>query len=140
MTTGSFTQDEKKSLGGRPEVPIDEALVITFLEVGMPVKKIAAYFNCTTQTLYNRMGNVIKQQNTLFDFELLQKQKELAMAGSEKMLIHLGKTRLQQSEVVTNDDDTSGAPEWTVSVPKFEAPKVLTAEERAELEGDDDEA
>lgn len=120
---------------------LDPKLIEEFLMVGMQVKKIANYFNCTPQTLYNRFGTLIAHCNTLYDFEILQKQKELADAGDRHMLVHLGKTRLQQSEAlpveVEPETEDQGVT-WVVDVMEVKKPVGLTASEKAELEGEEE--
>lgn len=132
----------EQKVAGRPMTPLDENLIRAFLEEGMSVKRISDYFNCTPQTIYNRYGTLVHQMDVLFDFELLQKQRELALAGDRHMLIHLGKTRLKQSEtapVAAEPDVKDQGVTWEVDVMVVKKPDGLTDSEKAELEGLDTE-
>jgi hypothetical protein len=78
----------------------------------MPVKRIAAYFNCDPRTIYRNYGDIVNQYHVMYEYDILAKQKELADAGDVKMLIHIGRTLLKQTEnapiVVEGDDDAEG--------------------------------
>lgn len=135
--TRNIVTEGQPKVAGRPQTPLDENLIIEFLKVGMPISRIADYFNCTRKTLYLRLGHLIHQHNVMFDYEILAKQKELADAGDGKMLIHIGKTRLKQNELPVMDidsEDENGGPIWKIQVMDAKPPVELTADEEDELE------
>lgn len=132
---------EEPKVRGRPMIPLDEDLIRTFLEEGTPVKEIADYFNVTTQTIYNRFGNLVHQMNVLFKFEMRQKQNELARNGDRGMLIHIGKTILGQAEAMPVEVEPGAKDEgiaWSIEPPTVEHKQTMTESEREEVEGDED--
>ena len=49
-------------------------------------------------TLSNRYGDVIEQGRARGNYMLRRRQYDIAMQGDVKMLVHLGRTRLKQTE------------------------------------------
>lgn len=83
----------------RPLKPIDEDKLRDLLAVNMPVKRIAQYFNVTSETLYNRYGDLIIESNVEYEAQLRKAQLRTALDGNPTMLIWLGKQYLGQRDL-----------------------------------------
>ena len=87
-------------------LPIDWDKVESLIIKGCSGIQIAAVFNVTPETLYERCQRDIGKFYSLYSHEKFQKgnaslhakQFELALKGDKTLLIWLGKQRLQQSE------------------------------------------
>lgn len=82
----------------RPPMEIDVEKLKEFLAVNMPVRRIAHYFNCTPETLYNKFRDLIVQSNVDYEYGLRLAQLRAANDGNPTMLIWLGKQVLGQSD------------------------------------------
>lgn len=102
--------------GGRTRAYIDWDKVDKLLMAGCPGTEIAAHFGIHEDTLYRRceqdrgMGFTVysQQKKSTGNNMLREKQFDLAMDGSERMLIWLGKNKLGQSDVVNNNINAEG--------------------------------
>ena len=83
----------------RPPKEVDVEKLKEFLEINLPVKRIAHYFNCTPETLYNKFGDLIVESNVAYEVKLRQAQMRAALAGNPTMLIWLGKQYLGQRDM-----------------------------------------
>lgn len=82
----------------RPPMEIDVEKLKEFLAVNMPVRRIAHYFNCTPETLYNKFRDLIVQSNVDYEYGLRLAQLRAANDGNPTMLIWLGKQVLGQTD------------------------------------------
>lgn len=80
----------------RPPKVIDEEKLKEFLAVNMPITRIADYFSCSRQTLYNKFAELIVESNIDYEYKLRLAQHRLAVDGNPTMLIWLGKNVLGQ--------------------------------------------
>lgn len=111
-------ESDKKNKGGRPRIPIDKDVFVYLLSCGCTLKMIAGYFalqtgSCSEDTIERfcsrTYGKTFAELRDLYreggKSRILQKQMEVALAGSEKMLIHLGKVFVGQKENATIDTE-----------------------------------
>lgn len=109
----------KKKPTGRPQIPVDKEVFEYLVSCGCTLKMIAGYFaltlgSCSEDTIERWCKRTYKK--TFYEVsclykeggksKLLMKQMEVALNGSEKMLIWLGKTRLGQSENGPKEENT----------------------------------
>ena len=100
---------------GRPRLEFDLTVVAALGQLRVPYEVLARKLDCSVDTVRARM----REDGPQFDAEfskafhtgradrniaLRQKQYEVAIRGSEKMLIHLGKHELDQGDKVTIED------------------------------------
>ena len=78
--------------------PIDLTRVIELASKGYTLNEIAAFENISHDTLTRRAAEAIKKGHQLRNGQLRAKQYERAMAGSDTMLIWLGKQLLDQRD------------------------------------------
>lgn len=83
---------------GRPCKSVDEKRVIELASKGMTIKEIAALEDVSYWTLHRRFAKACEKGAELCNGMLRAKQFERAMAGSDTMLIWLGKQRLGQKD------------------------------------------
>lgn len=110
---------ETKKKMGRPQIQIDKKNFEYLVSCGCTLKMIAGYFalnlgSCSEDTIERWCKREYNQ--SFAEFSRLRKeggksmirakQQEIALAGSEKMLIWLGKTWLGQSETGTKEEAT----------------------------------
>lgn len=89
----------KTSKVGRKPKPIDEEKLKEFLSVNMPITRIAHYFNCTPETLYNRYGDMIIEHNVEFEHMVRLNQVKAINGLNPTLLIWLGKQVLGQRDM-----------------------------------------
>lgn len=124
---------------GRPEKPLDLKIIRNFLEVGMPIRMIAQYFNVTDATLRQRCGDLIAEVRAQFAYEILNAQRKQGVENLDtRMLVHMGKVHLSQDENNPERFTDEAGVEWVVKPPTFVKPSTLTESERAELNGEAD--
>lgn len=82
----------------RPPMDIDVEKLKELLAVNMPVRRIAHYFNCTPETLYNKFRDLIVNSNVEYEYKLRLAQLKAANDGNPTMLIWLGKQVLGQTD------------------------------------------
>src|SRR4051794_33719617 len=92
----------------RPQKRIDPVMFLTMLTRGHQIKKIATYFNTTPQTLYNKFGDIIALCEMIRDDRILSAQDKKVIEGDTRMLIHLGKTVVGQSETINVNQGNDG--------------------------------
>ncbi len=92
--------DSSKNLKKRTRPPkeIDVEKLKEFLAVNMPVRRIAHFFNCTPETLYNKYRDLIIESNVDFEYQIRLAQLKAANELNPTMLIWLGKQVLGQSD------------------------------------------
>lgn len=86
----------KKKNPWRRAQEIDVDKLKEFLEVNMPVHRIAQYFGTTKETLYNKFGEMIIKSNVEFEHSVRRAQVRAANDLNPTMLIWLGKNNLGQ--------------------------------------------
>jgi len=87
----------------RPRKTIDPLKVIELARKSLTVEEIAATLNVSADTLARRFAEQIARGRELCNASLRKRQFQRAMAGSDKMLIHLGKNRLGQKDTVEHE-------------------------------------
>ena len=90
---------------GRPCKNIDPKRVIYLASIGHTIEEIAALEDCSYATLHRNFASLCEKGRKLAEGQIRRKQFERAMAGSDTMLIWLGKQYLGQRdkhEVETN--------------------------------------
>lgn len=107
----STAEAPEKKKNGRPPIPIEKDTFEYLLSCGCTLKMIAGFYamkfgSCSEDTVERWCKKNYKK--TFFEVSslykeggksrILMKQMEVALNGSEKMLIWLGKCRLGQSE------------------------------------------
>ena len=90
---------------GRRPLNIDPTRVTELAANGMIQREIAAILDCSEDTLQKRFAAEYKKGQEVCNSRLRSKQVERALAGSDTMLIWLGKNRLGQTD---RQDVTSG--------------------------------
>ncbi len=121
--TAEAPEQKPKKRTGRPQVPIDRTEFEYLVSCGCTLKMIAGFYamkygSCSDDTIVRwckrTYGKTFYEVSSLYKeggkSRLLMKQMEVALNGSEKMLIWLGKVRLGQSEngmQETNENKTS---------------------------------
>ena len=90
---------------GRPVKTVDPKRVIYLASIGHTMDEIAALEDVSCRTLQRRFGTLCEKGRKLCEAQIRRKQVERALAGSDTMLIWLGKQLLGQRdrhEVETN--------------------------------------
>ena len=90
---------------GRRRKIVDAQRVIYLASIGHTIEEIAALCDCGRDTIYRRFATQCEKGRKLAEGQIRRKQFERAMAGSDTMLIWLGKQYLGQRdkhEVETN--------------------------------------
>jgi hypothetical protein len=100
---------------GRPQKKIDAALVGKLARIGCSDEEIADFVGCNRSTLYRRFATAIRKGREVCKRRLRRWQLKRAKAGSDTMLIWLGKQMLKQTDKV-NNDVTVTLPALTVQV------------------------
>lgn len=77
--------------------------VIKLASKSLTVEEIAGLLNVSHDTLTRRFACELTRGRELCNGSLRRKQYERAMAGSDKMLIHLGKNRLGQKDAIEHE-------------------------------------
>lgn len=95
------------SKGGRRLIPIDENVVRTLARVQCSYAEIAAHFGVDDSTITSRFSDLIVQERQNGKSNIRAKQFQRANAGSDRMLIHLGKNLLGQSDRVEVSQDAT---------------------------------
>jgi len=100
-----MAKNKKKSEGtkpvGRPKKVLSEELkksIILLLSLGCSVDEVAANTGVSRTRLYANFGTVIKTGMDSFKCNLKKHQAKRAFAGSDTMLIWLGKQYLGQKD------------------------------------------
>lgn len=104
--TGKLTakaEPEARKGMGRPRKKVDAKAVIDLASKSMTAEEIAASLNISHDTITRRFASELAKGRELCNASLRRKQFQRAMAGSEKMLIHLGKNRLGQKDAVEHE-------------------------------------
>lgn len=93
---------------GRPLKEIDAEEVYKLAKLGCTQVDIAEFFGCDEKTIRNRFSDDFRQGKEQGKISLRRYQWKRARAGSDPMLIHLGKTYLGQADRL--DVTTKGEP------------------------------
>ena len=80
------------------QVPVTDTEVIELASKGLVCREIAARLNISESTVNHKFARALKNGRALRDAALRHKQFDRAMAGSDTMLIWLGKQYLEQSD------------------------------------------
>lgn len=83
---------------GRPKADIDPVKLRKLAEIHCTVDEIAAVMGCSKDTLERRFAAVIREGKEQGKMSLRRLQWKRAQAGSDKMLIWLGKQLLGQKD------------------------------------------
>jgi len=100
-------------LGGRPEVDIDYTVVERAAAIGCNIEEISSLVGCTRRTIHNRVKTDERLAEALHRGKdggavtLRRKQWHNAMAGSDTMLIWLGKQLLKQRDYKHLDQEVT---------------------------------
>jgi hypothetical protein len=91
----------------RPQKPIDAEIVYKLAALGCTQSEIGAWFNVDEATIRYRFTEIYRQGKENGKISLRRMQWKRARAGSDPMLIHLGKHYLGQGErtVDSEEDD-----------------------------------
>lgn len=82
----------------RPVLQLDESKIEKLAAMHCSLEEIAAFMNCSVDTLGRRYAEVIERGRLNGKCSLKRKQMELALAGNVTLLIWLGKIHLGQSD------------------------------------------
>jgi hypothetical protein len=93
---------------GRPLTPIDAEQVFKLGRLGLTQAEIADVFNISPSVISERFRTEITRARAHWKMSLRRAQWRRAKAGSDAMLIHLGKSELGQTYKV--DVATTGKP------------------------------
>ena len=93
----------------RPKKQIDGALVEKMASWGCKTVEIAEHFSCSDQTITANYLAELTKGRTALKTNLRQWQLRRAQAGSDTMLIWLGKQLLGQSDKLESKVETSTA-------------------------------
>jgi hypothetical protein len=85
----------------RPRKKIDPRKVKQLAGAGLTVAEIAAFLDCSKDTLERRFAASLKEGRERLNASLKRKQFIVAMGGNPTMLIWLGKQYLGQEEKVS---------------------------------------
>ncbi len=85
---------------GRPRKDIDGVQVRRLAALGCTQQDVAEYFGVDQSTISHRFSSDFALGNADGKYSLRRMQWKAAASGSEKMLIHLGKVYLGQSDRV----------------------------------------
>ena len=85
---------------GRPLKEIDGDEVYKLAKIGCTQVDIAEFFGCDEKTIRNRFSDEFRQGKEQGKISLRRYQWKRARAGSDQMLIHLGKSYLGQTDRV----------------------------------------
>jgi transcriptional regulator with XRE-family HTH domain len=110
----------------RPQKPIDADQVYRLAKIGCTQHDIAEFFGVDQSTISRRFASEFAQGRAAMRVSLHRLQYKRAVAGSDRMLIHLGQTELGQA--------APSKAEVTLTV--TDAMRVVDQVERA-LGGDD---
>ena len=110
-------QLEKKNLGGRPKVQLDEKLLEDLASIHCTKEEIAKIMGCSVDTLYARYSEVLFKGSAIAKSSLRRLQWEQAKRGNTMMLIWLGKQWLGQ-----RDRHPDEAPQTLINVVIKEVP------------------
>ncbi len=97
----------KPNKGGRPKIPLDEALIERLAMIHCPNVEIAAAVNCSVDTLTDRCSELLAKGRSKGKASLRRIQWEAAMKGNVVMMIWLGKQLLGQSDKLETDNKIS---------------------------------
>jgi len=90
---------------GRPRKQIDEQKLDLLASIGCTYAEMAAALGCHPDTLYNNFRDKIELARGDGKTKLRRAQWKRALSGSDKMLVHLGKHHLGQSDVIKHEID-----------------------------------
>lgn len=85
---------------GRPLKPIDGEQVFKLAQLGCSYREIASKFDCDESLVRRRFSAEKERGAGCGDIAIRRWQMRRAAKGSDKMLIHLGMSRLDQSQKV----------------------------------------
>lgn len=108
---------------GRPLVHVDADVVYRLARLGCTNEEIGDWFSCSAETIRTRFRDVLVLGRTAQKMSLRRAQMKRARAGSDAMLIHLGKHMLGQRD----DDPSRDAAEETQTAKRLNA--ILDDEE-----------
>jgi hypothetical protein len=83
---------------GRPKKKIDPDEVIRLARLGCTQNEIAEWFGCDQSTISKRFSSVFRLGKAGMKISLRRWQLKRARAGSDVMLVHLGKHYLGQQD------------------------------------------
>ena len=99
----------------RPKKKIDPEQVKKLALIQCTMIEMAAFFECSVDTLERRFADVIKIGRENGKTSLKRKQFEIAMSGNVGMLIWLGKQHLGQKDQVENEMQVNADVTYTTS-------------------------
>ena len=111
MSTPRNTRAARRNgkLGGRPPKPVDGLQVIKLASEGLTQEEVAASLDVSSHVISSRFRDQYKKGCQLRTASLRRKQTKRALAGSDTMLIWLGKQDLGQADKVDVDAKLRGA-------------------------------
>ncbi len=89
--------------GGRPLKPVDPLRVTKLASEGLSEAEIAATLDCSVEVIKTRFSYECERGRLLLTGALRRKQTARALAGSDRMLIWLGRNLLGQTDKVDVD-------------------------------------
>jgi hypothetical protein len=98
-------KDEPGVPAGRPRKEVDPEIVFKLAQLGCTYTEIGAWFGCDESTIRARFPEIYHQGKESGKISLRRMQWKRARAGSDPMLIHLGKHYLGQREKSDDSDD-----------------------------------
>ena len=87
---------------------VDPLAVVDLASKSLTTEEIAAQLDVSADTLERRFAGQLQRGRALCNASLRRKQFDRAMAGSDKMLIHLGKNRLGQKDAIEHEHSGPG--------------------------------
>lgn len=93
---------------GRPLADIDADVVRDLAGLGCSQSEIAAFFGVGQATISRRFGSIFQLGRSEFKIFIRRNQAKRAAAGSDAMLIHLGKSALGQRDKLKTEGSKSG--------------------------------
>jgi hypothetical protein len=83
---------------GRPPKDIDAETVFKLAKIGCTQQDVAEFFDCSHSVISERFRQDFHQGRAASKISLRRAQWRSAMKGSDRMLIHLGKVHLGQTD------------------------------------------
>lgn len=132
------------SNGKERVIQVPRLQVFKMAQLGSPNTEIADFFGFTTKALTNNFAHELKAGRAAMKLRLRQALIKQAIGPKPQIaaLIFLAKNYLKMSDngLTEELDGESSNVKWSVEFPVFDKPTSLTEDERAELEGNQDES
>ena len=103
---------------GRPLKNLPEKRIARLAKIGASANLIAHIVGCDESTIRERFPDLVRGKDAEGKAELLAAQHKLAVSGDGRMLVHLGRHRLDQRDAPPDDalPDLPASGEYIVSL------------------------